>query len=151
NSLCVGSFTMKDQINQSNQQYSRIAERGGMAPTNSTSLEWETKWPIKPDVVFEGGNGAKDNFGGVVLPELELLSTSGDSEAGPLFSCSGTSPATALAARMAVQIQSEYPSYWPETIRALIAHSATWTHAMEQSIDPSLPRKEKYFHLARRV
>jgi len=151
NSLCVGSFTMKDRIGPQNQQCGLIAERGGMAPTNSTSLQWETRWPIKPDVVFEGGNGAKDPTSAVVLPELELLSTSGQSDGGPLRSCSGTSPATALAARMAVQIQAEYPTYWPETIRALIAHSAEWTPAMMQAIDESRPPKERFIHLARRV
>jgi hypothetical protein len=151
NTLCVGSFTMKDQISAANQQCRPIAQRGGMSPTNSTSLDWETKWPIKPDVVFEGGNGAKDANSAVVLPEMELLSTAGDTTGGPLLSCSGTSPATALAARMAVQIQSEYPGYWPETIRALMAHSAEWTPAMMQSIDANLTRKERFIHLARRV
>lgn len=151
NSLCVGSFTMKDQISAANQHCTRIAERGGMSPTNSTTLAWETKWPIKPDVVFEGGNGAKDASGAVVLPELELLATAGNLEGGPLLSCSGTSPATALAARMAAQIQSEYPDYWPETIRALIAHSAEWTPTMLKSMDSSLPRMARYVNLARRV
>ncbi len=142
---------MKDQVSAANAQYTRLAERGGMSPTNSTSLKWETKWPIKPDVVFEGGNGAKDANSAVVLPEMELLSTAGDTAGGPLLSCSGTSPATALAARMAVQIQSEYPGYWPETIRALMVHSAEWTPTMVQSIDANLTRKERYIHLARRV
>jgi hypothetical protein len=142
---------MKDQISAANQQFTRIAERGSMAPTNSTTLEWETRWPIKPDVVFEGGNGAQNANSAVVLPELELLSTSGLNEGGPLLSCSGTSPATALAARMAAQIQVAYPNYWPETIRALIAHSANWTPSMWQSLDANLARKEKFIHLARRV
>lgn len=151
NSLCVGSFTIKDRVSKENQEYAHIAKRGGMAPTNSTSLKWETRWPIKPDVVFEGGNGGKDANGAVVLPELELLSTSGENKNGPLMSCSGTSPATALAARMAAQIQGEYPNYWPETIRALITHSAEWTPPMLESLDRNLPRKDKFVHLARRV
>ncbi len=151
NSLCVGSFTMKDRVAQKNQQCGVIAQRGGMAPTNSTSLGWDNRWPIKPDVVFEGGNGGKDSTSAVVLPELELLSTSGSTEGGPLRSCSGTSPAAALASRMAVQIHKEYPSYWPETIRALIAHSAGWTPAMLETVDGNLSRKEGFIHLARRV
>jgi hypothetical protein len=52
---------------------------------------------------------------------------------------------------MAAQIQTDYPAYWPETIRALIAHSADWTPAMLKSIDPNLSRKERLIHLARRV
>jgi hypothetical protein len=151
NSLCVGSFTMKDRVSKENQQYTQIAERGGMAPTNSTSLKWDTRWPIKPDVVFEGGNGAKDANGAVVLSELELLTASGEMNKGPLISCSGTSPATALAARMAAQIQGEYPNYWPETIRALMAHSAEWTPTMLQTLDPNKTRKDSFIDLARRV
>jgi hypothetical protein len=41
-----------------------------------------------------------------------------------------TSAATAQAARMAAIIQAEYPNLWPETIRALLIHSADWTDAM---------------------
>ena len=48
-----------------------------------------------------------------------LLTTTGD-----------TSAVSALTARMAAIIQAEYPKFWPETIRALIVHSAEWTQAM---------------------
>jgi hypothetical protein len=41
-----------------------------------------------------------------------------------------TSPATALAARMAAIIWSHHPNFWPETVRALMVHSASWTPAM---------------------
>jgi hypothetical protein len=33
---------------------------------------------------------------------------------------------------LAAQLKDEYPDYWPETIRALIVHSARWTKPMEQ-------------------
>lgn len=33
---------------------------------------------------------------------------------------------------MAAPIQREYPNAWPETIRALIVHSAEWSNAMRQ-------------------
>jgi hypothetical protein len=37
-----------------------------------------------------------------------------------------TSAAAAQAAYMAAHIQAQYPDFWPETIRALLVHSATW-------------------------
>lgn len=42
----------------------------------------------------------------------------------------GTSPATALAARLASQIKYKYPNVSPLTIRALMVHSAEWTNSM---------------------
>ena len=41
-----------------------------------------------------------------------------------------TSAATAQAAYFAARIQVDYPEYWPETIRGLIVHSATWTECL---------------------
>jgi hypothetical protein len=41
-----------------------------------------------------------------------------------------TSPATALAARCAAMIWSRYPRLWPETVRALMVHSANWNERM---------------------
>jgi hypothetical protein len=33
-------------------------------------------------------------------------------------------------------LQAEYPSYWPETIRGLLEHSAKWTEAMKARFLP---------------
>src|SRR5690606_22908985 len=41
-----------------------------------------------------------------------------------------TSAASAQAAKMAAEIQFHYPAAWPETIRALLVHSAEWTQPM---------------------
>jgi len=41
-----------------------------------------------------------------------------------------TSAASALASRFAAQNWVQYPSLWPETIRALMVHSAEWTEQM---------------------
>ena len=30
-------------------------------------------------------------------------------------------------------LQAEYPQYWPETIRALLIHSAEWTKPMQEA------------------
>src|SRR5262249_36488607 len=42
-----------------------------------------------------------------------------------------TSAATAQVARMCALVLADYPNFWPETVRALIVHSARWTRAME--------------------
>lgn len=47
-----------------------------------------------------------------------------------------TSAASALVSRMASALQSQYPDFWPETIRALIVHSASWTPAMLRQYGP---------------
>jgi hypothetical protein len=50
---------------------------------------------------------------------------------GRLFTyTNATSAATAQAARMAAHLWAEYPELRPETIRALLVHSARWTPAM---------------------
>lgn len=141
NALCVGSFTDLDSIRTNG--YSRtVAPRGGMAPTNVTSLQWEGKWPSKPDVVFQGGNAAvlvgdKDTL---QLEELSLLSAAADFNQSPFVTMTGTSPATALAARFAARLHAAYPNYWPETIRGLIVHSAKWTQAMHSMVDSKTKR-----------
>ena len=43
----------------------------------------------------------------------------------------------ALAVRLAARIMGVYPTLWPETVRALIAHSAEWTEAMRRASLPA--------------
>lgn len=38
--------------------YNPVTEAGNMSPYNSTSELWNSKWPVKPDVLFDGGNMA---------------------------------------------------------------------------------------------
>ncbi len=54
-----------------------------------------------------------------------------------------TSAATALAARFAARLQSNYPDYWPETIRALVVHSAEWTEPMKALFAPLNSRQSR--------
>src|SRR5690606_9966282 len=42
----------------------------------------------------------------------------------------GTSSAAAFASKMAAELRLAYPDFWPETIRALMVHSADWTPQM---------------------
>lgn len=60
-----------------------------------------------------------------------------------------TSAATAEAAWFAAQIQKSYPNAWPETVRALIVHSAEWTDALKAQFLPSNPTKSSYSNLLR--
>ena len=80
---------------------------------------------------------------------LQLLSTGHEFALGKqLISFGDTSAATAHAARMAAMVQARYPDYWPETLRALLVHSARWTQAMKSHFNP-LNNQDKYRQLLR--
>jgi hypothetical protein len=98
---------------------------------SSTSCAWNPDWPIKPDIVFEGGNRYHSNNQLWKHPDLELLTTNANFTERLLATADGTSAASVQAARLAALVQREYPDAWPETIRALIVHSAEWTPAMK--------------------
>ena len=49
----------------------------------------------------------------------------------------------ALAARLAARIMVIYPGLWPETVRALIVHSAEWTEAMRHASLPTTGKATK--------
>jgi subtilase family protein len=134
NALCVGAYTDKAFFD-SNQYpgWKPIASIGGLSPSSTTSLTWDKQWPVKPDVVFEGGNCAINPINGNAdyIDDLQLLSTS-HQHFNRLFEITGdTSAATAQVAGMAAYIQSEYQEFTPETVRALLVHSAEWTSTMK--------------------
>jgi len=54
-----------------------------------------------------------------------------------------TSAATAQVARLCAQVLAEYPSFWPETIRALVVHSAEWTPAMRAHLKGAAGKRER--------
>lgn len=140
NAITVGAYTEKTQIGDPDHKaYVAIAPAGDLTPTSRTSLAWsdETRkgWPVKPDVVFEGGNWAKDPAGTVTNPDdLALLSTALGPGGALLAPHRDTSAATALAAEMAAELWARCPDLRPETVRALIAHSARWKPAMLKRI-----------------
>ena len=92
---------------------------------------WDDKWPIKPDIVFEGGNVIRDSYGCTQCTELSLLTLHHRPFERQFSTIWATSAAAAQAAWMAAQIQAHYPQAWPETIRALMIHSANWTEQMK--------------------
>ncbi len=138
NTLAVGAFTELVQITGPNMgSYKAVAPKGGLSPFSTTSVTWQRHWPFKPDVVCEGGNAAKDALGCVSMPSLSLLTTC-RRPAHQSFTCTNaTSAATALVSRLAAQVMAEYPELWPETVRALIVHSAQWTDAMKHMFLPA--------------
>ncbi len=151
NALSVGAFTEKTRITDPHlQNYQAIAEPGNLSPFSTTSLNWPPrKWPIKPEVLFEGGNVAKGPNNAVFdTDDLKLLSTYHVPQVAQFAAFDATSAASAQAAWMAAKLHAAYPEAWPETIRALIVHSANWTDAQIASFlaDES---KASYMALAR--
>lgn len=131
NALTVGAFTEKNLISETELAgWQPIARPGQISPYSATSLTFERKWPLKPDVVFEGGNAAVQ-AGQVDHPgSLSLLTTHFMPHIRQYGLMRATSAATALAGRFAGSLMARYPEFWPETVRALMIHSARWTPAM---------------------
>ena len=151
NVLTVGASTNLVSVTEEDAaDYEPIAPSGGLSPFSTTSLTWVSHSPLKPDIVLEGGNSAKDSLSAVTMPSLSLLTTNSRPAERLFTTTNATSAATALASRMAAQIMAEYPDFWPETIRALMVHSAEWTNAMRRTYLPDSPTKSDYQHLLRR-
>jgi hypothetical protein len=134
NALVVGGYTEKIHIEDPRLGgYLPLACSGDLAPSSCTSMTWDSKnWPFKPDIVMEAGNIGIDralNFASCI-DDLELISTHHDFNNKLLVNFRETSAATALATRLAAMVLVRYPSFWPETVRALIVHSAEWTGSM---------------------
>ncbi|WP_231858970.1 S8 family peptidase [Mycobacterium canetti] len=144
NALTVGACT--EMINPPTDPtyvgWTTVAEGGELSPHSRTSLPFGPRpWPIKPDIVLEGGNVLHD---GASLFEpnhaaLSLRST-GHTNDQALASANATSAATAQASRLAALAMAAYPGYWPETIRALLVHGAEWTPAMRTALDAARKR-----------
>jgi len=135
NALTVGAFTNKARLADPDlEAHEPIAPAGGLSPFSSTSLTWEgRKWPVKPDIVLEGGNVARAPDGFISQhDDLGILSTGHEPTKRQFDFINATSAATAQAAWMAAQIQATYPEAWPETIRGLLVHTAQWTDTMKR-------------------
>ena len=132
NAVVAGAHTEKVQVTDPNfQNHSPVANEGELSPYSSTSLIWEKRWPVKPDVVFEGGNLLKAPDNNITSHEdLELLSTSKSIQIKPFDTVNATSAAAAQASWFAAKVAFEYPNAWAETIRGLMIHSADWNNAM---------------------
>ncbi len=149
NALTVGACTSKTDTGDAN--YTAWAADGDLSPYTTTSAAWESAWPLKPDVVMEGGNLGDNGLGPIGMSSLQLLSTNNDPLSRLFTTFNATSAASALCAQMAAQIKAAYPALRPETIRALIVHSGEWTPAMRARYLPAAgrPSKNHYVNLIR--
>lgn len=123
-----------------------VAPEGDLCPTSRTSIAWERPTLCnKPDIVMEGGNRVVDvdGIGTLHAPHLSVVTTARDF-AAHRFSCTGeTSAATAEASGLAAAIMAAYPDATPQTVRALIIHSARWTPRMLRRL-PARPTRGDY-------
>ncbi|HTI71881.1 MAG TPA: S8 family peptidase [Candidatus Limnocylindria bacterium] len=140
NAVTVGAITHYDAVRETDPEsslLSPIAPAGALSPHSRTSLTWDPHWPIKPEIVMEGGNLARHPEQGIERRDsLDLATTSRLASSNPIVPFRATSAATALAARLAAEIIAEYPGLWLETVRGLIVHSARWNEAMLCGLDP---------------
>jgi hypothetical protein len=145
NAITVGAFTNRIWIDEVMfKGWQPVAPAGDLCPSSTTSCIWESQWPLKPDIVMEGGNMAlrSDRKDADYLDSLSLLTTHFKPQE-KLFAATGdTSAATAGAARLAAAIWAQYPSFWPETVRALLVHSAEWTPVMKKEISAAKKSKK---------
>ena len=147
NALCVGAYTEKIYIDESKYPgWQPIAPAGDLSPSSCTSMTWQRQWPFKPDLVLEGGNNAKvvGRDQADYVDSLQLLTTHWQPLEKPLTVTGDTSAATSLAARIAAILVSDYPDLWPETIRALLVHSADWTASMKSRFMPLSSRDNRH-------
>ena len=148
NALSVGAYTEKTQL-PLGEASTPLAPFGDLSPASRTA-SWSSTWPLKPDVVLEGGNWAAS----AVPPPmrhgyLSLLSTHHNYPVRSFTLTYDTSAATALAAKGITELWSDYPALWPETVRGLYISSARWTQQMLSHL-PAEPQKRHYAPLFQR-
>lgn len=154
NAITVGAFTSMDKVpaNPDFAGYRPLAPEGDLSPYSRTSLTFSGVWPIKPDIVLEGGNALvspDETFIGSHDAVMLTTTSRREPEGRPLGSTNATSAAAAQAARLAAMASSRYPNLWPETLRGLLVHSAEWTERMRATID-AVPTKVGKLGLVRR-
>lgn len=146
NALTIGAYTESVAIDPSETSFAGwtpLAPAGELSPHSRTSVPFFRQWPIKPDVVFEGGNVARSPNGSMfdTPHSLQSLTTKAPlRDARLLTVTNATSAATSRASHLAASILAEYPSLWAETVRGLIVHSAEWTSVMRSKLSAATSR-----------
>jgi hypothetical protein len=151
NPIVFGAYTDKITINHPDYDgWLPVAPAGDLSPASRTSAIWDRQWPIRPDVVFEGGNFAHDGVNPAsAIDDLQLVSTHYRPNVRLFDAFGDTSAAAALGGNLAAGIMSARPEFWPETIRGLIVHSAEWTSAMRARFDAAASQAQKLALLRR--
>jgi len=77
NVITVGAYTEKDLLSDDEKADGNIltASHGNISPYTTTSHIWDSKWPLKPDIVMEGGNTVENKQGKFQANSLSLLTT----------------------------------------------------------------------------
>ncbi len=153
NALTVGAYTEKvtPPTTELFRGWATVATTGELSPFSRTSMTFHHGWPIKPDIVLEGGNLLVDPTGAQFdqHDDVSLLTTR-NASFRLLTTANATSAATAQAARLAAIAMEQYPSLWPETARGLLVHAAEWTSAMQVHFRAAGTKKGERFQLLRR-
>jgi hypothetical protein len=151
NPVVCGAYTDKITITHPDfHGWLPVAPAGDLSPASRTSGIWDRQWPIRPDVVFEGGNFAHDGVNPAsAIDDLQLVSTHYRPNVRLFDAFGDTSAAAALGGHLSAGIMSARPELWPETVRGLIVHSAEWTPAMRAQFDAAPSQTQKLALLRR--
>jgi hypothetical protein len=154
NVLTVGGYTQKGPITDHGMtHWPCAATLGSLSPYSRVSAAWARGVsPIKPELVLEAGNKGVDSADLSMvsgIDSLSLLTTSWDPLGQPLTLSWATSAATAQLSGMAATVLADDPELWPETVRALLVHSARWTPQMDQQLLGTNQKSERLLMLRR--
>lgn len=151
NALTIGAFTQKDTIIDEDDEYidydTVMAKKDEISPFTTTSRLWDKQWPVKPDIVFEGGNLLLNTTRNdkTEHEDLSLLTTHSEITRDLITWTFATSAATALGANFLAKLYSKFPKANPETIRGLTVHSANWTNQMFQQFKETRDSDKKVY------
>jgi hypothetical protein len=151
NPVVAGAYTDKIAITHPDYAgWEPVAPDGDLSPASRTSGIWERQWPIRPDVVFEGGNFAHDGVNPAsAIDDLQLITTHYRPQMRLFETFGDTSAAAALCSNLAAGVLAARPELWPETLRGLLVHSAEWTPAMRARFDAAASQGQKMAMLRR--
>jgi hypothetical protein len=131
NPITIGAITDLTTLDPGSAGRKPLAAAGQLNPSSRCDVGGIRA--LKPDLVFEGGNLSADANGCRADEAMQLLTTARGHATGPwLTTASMTSAATSRVSGLAAEIWQANPTRRPETIRALLIHSARWTPAMRQ-------------------
>jgi Subtilase family len=131
NALTIGGFTAKTQTPLMS-GLTAVAPANTVSPFSTDTVGLPSDLlPLKPEVLFEAGNMAENILGDCDWHDsLSLLAASSDVQKAPLAPFWATSAAVGMGGNFLGRLKAALPGLWPETYRALMAHSATWTAPM---------------------
>jgi hypothetical protein len=150
NVLTVGAYTEKTVLSDPQfNGWTPIAPAGELCPASRTSVLFQRQWPVKPDVVGEGGNWATDGETVDSPDDVALLTTHYQPIVQQFTTIRDTSAATATVAEVSGRLLAAQPGLWSESIRGLIVHTAKWTPSMQARMDAATTQTQKVAILRR--